>query len=319
MTSTRKVLKVLSFNLWYGGSKRNVSVADLTAFVRDVEADLIGTQEWLRWMNRETRRRANTAQELAEALGFHYVEASGIISRYPIRSVLRDTRGDVIGAVVLVDGVVVHFYNVHLAYHPYGPYQLTGKSYYNAQNDNHNLYDVTATSVSPELKQEHVDNVVHEAFACRMPIINDIINSIGIDNISIICGDFNEPSHLDDWGADATSPVGVRVEWPISKYLQSQGFCDNYHHLHLSDLKQQEQPQPQPQQQQQHQYRHPVQKTRVITWSIAEEDAGDVFDRIDFIYTCSSFEVIRCDLLSRPEMSDHKAVLSTLLINRSKI
>ncbi|MFC7644056.1 endonuclease/exonuclease/phosphatase family protein [Streptosporangium lutulentum] len=114
-------LRVMSWNLWYGGSKVKGARDKQVKFLLDHDVDVVGLQETA----------STSAQELAEALGWDYFQADsnlGIASRYPIvsRGPLPSASGlNGACARIRVDeerrqDIVV--WNAHLGYTPYGPY-----------------------------------------------------------------------------------------------------------------------------------------------------------------------------------------------------
>jgi hypothetical protein len=76
-------LRVLSRNLWHGGTKVDGHRAEQLKVILDTEADAVGLQQ----------TNGTAARELAEALGWHHHTAGqnlGVISRHPITVGLGD-------------------------------------------------------------------------------------------------------------------------------------------------------------------------------------------------------------------------------------
>jgi len=186
-------LRVMSWNLWYGGTKVADHRAKQLKVILDTEADVVGLQE--------TDRTA--ARELADALGWHHHQAGenlGIISRHPITARLGDPEVGFYGAAgvrLLVDGGhVVDVWTAHLQYTPYGPYEAA--------------FDGLP---SQEL-------IAHEEvrLAQMRQALRWITESGGAERPVILTGDFNSPSHL-DW---------PEVAWPVTRAAEEAGLRDSY-------------------------------------------------------------------------------------------
>ncbi|MFJ3671659.1 HAD-IA family hydrolase [Streptomyces sp. NPDC090106] len=158
-------LRVMTWNLWYGGTKVRDHRAKQLQVVAETGADVIGLQETY----------GSAAGELAEALGWHHHRAGknlGVISRHPITAVLGDPDVGFYGAAgVRVDTGCgeVDVWTVHLDYEDYGPYVTDG------------------------------DPTAHEGV--RLAQMRDTLARIDAtataDVPVVLVGDFNCPSHLD--------------------------------------------------------------------------------------------------------------------------
>ena len=186
-------LRVMSFNIWYGGV--SVDFGQVAAAVRAADADIVGVQE----------TEADLAR-LADAAGLPYVDESmHLISRYPLFSV---NRHGIRYAYAEVDrDRVVAVENVHLPCCPYGP----------------NLVKVGKPA------DEVAELERHGRLTAIEPYL-DPLSKLAEDGVPVfITGDFNSPSHL-DWTAEATEARGLpyALEWPTSKALADAGFRDSY-------------------------------------------------------------------------------------------
>ncbi|WP_369265347.1 HAD-IA family hydrolase [Streptomyces sp. R35] len=198
-------LRVMSWNLWYGGTKVDDHREKQLKVIAETGADVVGLQETY----------GNSARELAEALGWHHHRAGenlGVISRYPITARLGDP--DVgfyggTGARIRVDGgqegeqgggQEVDVWSVHLDYTPYGPYE--------ARFDG-----VPAAGL-----------VAHEAGRLEQmrEILRQIAESATDAGPVVLVGDFNVPSHL-DW---------PDVAWPVTMAAEDAGLRDSYREVH---------------------------------------------------------------------------------------
>ena len=201
--------KVLSMNLWFGGTKVDDYNRKQISAIAKSGADIVGLQE----------STYGHATLIADALGWHSWQGkdSSIISRYPISEKYGEIT-DTSGAVrIALDGddnqVVIH--NCHPSAYPYGPYLpcFDGKDA-NAMMDT-------------------------EQGSGRAGQIQDIINAMSdaLDNADkvpvLLTGDFNAPSHLDWTDATKDSHCGIgQFDWPTSKVPIKAGLTDSYRELH---------------------------------------------------------------------------------------
>lgn len=192
-----RALRVLSWNLWHGGTKVDDHRAKQLKVILDIEADVVGLQE----------TGGTAARELAEALGWHHHTAGenlGVISRHPITAGLGDPRVGFYGAAgarIRIDAVYeVDVWTAHLHYTPYGPYEAA--------------FDGLRAA----------ELIAHEEvrLAQMRDTLRRIAQSAGADRPVILTGDFNTPSHL-DW---------PDVEWPVTKAAEKAGLRDSYREAH---------------------------------------------------------------------------------------
>ncbi|KUN20978.1 hydrolase [Streptomyces antibioticus] len=152
-------LRVMTWNLWYGGTKVHDHRAKQLKAIAETDVDVVGLQETY----------GTAAGELAEALGWHHHRAGenlGIISRYPITAVLGDPDVGFYGAAgarIAVGGQEVEVWTAHLDYERYGPYEA--------------------------------EPLAHEEV--RLGQMRDTLRRIGQAAPVVLVGDFNCPSHLD--------------------------------------------------------------------------------------------------------------------------
>jgi HAD superfamily hydrolase (TIGR01509 family) len=190
---TPRELRVMSWNLWYGGTKVDDFRAKQLKVIAETGADVVGLQETY----------GTSARELADALGWHHHQAGenlGIISRYPITARLGDPDVGFYGGtgvrIRLDGGREVAVWSAHLDYTPYGPYE--------ARFDG-----------LPE-----AELIAHEdvRLAQMRDILRRIADSADEATPVLLTGDFNTPSHL-DW---------PDVGWPVTKAAQEAGLRDSY-------------------------------------------------------------------------------------------
>lgn len=204
-------LKVMSFNIWYGGEQ--VSFDQVVKAIKAADPDIIGLQE----------PDGNTGK-IAEAAGYPYVDARRhIISRYPLFDSgtgtppassglvysLNGVSAETVQAWVLVrPGKMVAMANIHLTSDPYGP---------EAVRDGKTL---------DEVMKIETDTRMPEA----LPVA-EALGKLAKSGVPLfLTGDFNSPSHL-DWTKDvvaARKAVKFPVEWPASKLFADSGLSDSY-------------------------------------------------------------------------------------------
>lgn len=201
-------LKVMSFNLWHGGTQVNDHRAKQVEFIQESGADVVTLQE----------SSGDSARQLGEALGWDHLQAGddlGTISRYDIVSdsgLPGDTGLVGFGVhIALGAGRQAAVWNVHLGYTPYGPYD-------------------TCFDNMP------VDRILErEAESGRTGQITDILAAMEADLADsarvpvLLTGDFNAPSHLDWTAATAGSHCGYAdIPWPTSVKPQEAGMVDSF-------------------------------------------------------------------------------------------
>ncbi|MFG2785240.1 HAD-IA family hydrolase [Streptomyces prunicolor] len=190
-------LRVLTWNLWLGGSKVDDHRTKQLKAIAETGADVVGLQE----------TGGSAAEELAEALGWHHHRAGenlGVISRHPITARFGDPEVGFYGAagvrIAVSEGHEVDLWTCHLDYTPYGPYE--------------SAFDGLPAA----------DLIAHEEV--RLAQMRDALGRIAEvadDAVPVVLvGDFNSPSHL-DW---------PDVEWPVTKAAADAGLRDSYREVH---------------------------------------------------------------------------------------
>jgi endonuclease/exonuclease/phosphatase family metal-dependent hydrolase len=234
-------LAVMSFNCWYQFSKVRDGLPKAIAAIKDGGADVVGLQECS----------VETADKLAEALGFHRVKSGTggvqIISRFPVLETFGVTGTDPTRAVAAkirgAAGREFILYNIHLYADHYGPYAAQPNG-------------ATAAQVGEE-----------EAKSSRPAQIAGILKSMASHLAQsevtpvILTGDFNSPSHLDWVEKTAASHSGIAaVLWPATVLPTQAGLVDSFRML----------------------YPDPV-ATPGTTWSTIHKET-EPQDRIDYIF-----------------------------------
>ncbi len=277
-TTGPEQIRVLTFNIQLDGINGLSGVVDL---IRKSNADVVGLQE----------SEQNTAK-IAQELGFNYMQKGGgaLLTRLPIDKVTDGGNGIVVHTP---GGKQLAFFDKHLFYKPYQPYQLLGIPYENAP------FIKTEAEAIDEAKKARgadVDNVLKDI---------DSLHDEGLP--TVLVGDFNEPSYL-DW-TEAAAKAGrhpAKVEWPSTKAFADHGFKDSYRQIWPDEMA------------------HPG-----YTWTptTKDNDPKDHHDRIDFILyrgegiKLKSAEIVgenaqNADIVVTPYPSDHRAVTAVFELGK---
>lgn len=281
-------LRVMTFNIWYGGDQ--VNFASAAEAIRKADADIVGIQE-----------PEGNLQRLAEAAGYAYVDTRrNILSRYPLfdsGTGRRKTAGTAPAGITALDeehlhawvmvrpGEVVAVANTHLSSDLYGP---------EAIRDGATLDAVLATE-----KKQRLPEAEPLLALRRLPANTPVF----------LTGDFNTPSHL-DWttAMQRVRPQVIRypVSWPVTRLLAEAGFKDSFREAHPD-------PTVAPGYTWTAGMPHPYVRPR------------ETIDRIDYIFTAGPVDTLRSELIGepagdgvdvaiKPYPSDHRAVVSTFKV-----
>lgn len=236
-------LSVMTFNCWYQLSKINGGLAKGVSAIKEAGADVVGLQECS----------VETADKLAEALGFHRVKSGAggaqIISRFPIIETFDITGMDPARAVAAkiraggTSGQDFIFYNIHLDAGHYGPYAARPT-------------DVTAQQVMEEEKKSQRDEQMAGLLGS---MVSHLEKS---DTVPVILtGDLNSPSHLDWVQKTSADHSGIaEVPWPATTLPTQAGFVDSFRLLNQDPV-----------------------ATPGNTWSTIHKE-NEPQDRIDYIF-----------------------------------
>jgi endonuclease/exonuclease/phosphatase family metal-dependent hydrolase len=205
--------KLLTFNLWVGGTQVNDYFVKQIRYLVETNADIIAFQETVK---------GRAAHRLAKAFGW-YIHSAGdnsIVSRYPINETFKTSHTS--GARVAFDGdksqVIV--WGVHLGYTPYGPYDFCRSKMTKAQVIQRE-YDSGRT---PQVIDVVEQMKPHIATSKNVPVF--------------VVGDFNAPSHLDWTEATASVHCGVGAfDWPTSIIPVEAGLTDSYREIYPDPVK----------------------------------------------------------------------------------
>lgn len=282
-------LKVMTFNLWHGGDGGKQPLSQTIRVIQEAGTDVVGVQEGY-GLEKENGTADNNAQKIAQELGWNFFPQNGygIMSKYPIVAHTPDSSGV---KLKINDDQFVWFFNTHLYYIPYQPYQLAQIKY-----GDYPFISTEAEAVfyANGARQKQVEQVVAS------------IQSVMKENVPIfLTGDFNEPSHL-DWTKRAAKAglCQLKVEWPSTKSFTAIGLKDAYRTIYSNEVK------------------YPGK-----TWTPVVSTEKEVHDRIDFIFFKGSkvelkkVEIIgenkqHADIVVTPYPSDHRAVVATIIVKK---
>jgi endonuclease/exonuclease/phosphatase family metal-dependent hydrolase len=283
-----ETIRVMSFNLWHGGDAGKQPLEQTIEVIKQSRADIIGLQETA-GLAPEGRPRPDRAAEIAERLGWHYVDQgdrTGIISRFPIIATTPRKWGV---KLQLPSGRQLYMFNAHFAHAPYQPYQLLDIPYEGA----------------PFLKTaEQAVRAARDARGAEVERLLAEVSAVESEGLPIfITGDFNEPSHR-DWteAASAAKLCPLCVEWPATKAVEDAGFVDAFRAV----------------------YPDPVERPgRTWTPTTQLTDPQDRHDRIDFVFVYGAAAQVKstklvgesrefADIIVAPYPSDHRAVVAEI-------
>ena len=287
-------LRVMSYNIHGGGVVQLKQPLSQTAkVIQAAKADIVGVQE--------TRSpRGDTLEDLAKLLGWNYDEGSCIVTRYEIVEHFKggkDYKGGI--KVKLASDKHAYIFNLHLASHPYQPYQLLGiRPKWHKNTNNITFIKTEAETIEWAKKARGLE---------IRKVLRQVKSIPDKDAPVFVVGDFNEPSHL-DW-TEAAAKAGrhpIKVEYPASTEMAKAGFSDSYRTIYPDEM-----------------------KNPGLTWSpkYKVDDPATHHDRIDFVYFKGKGLQVKdvrivgenkenADIVVAPYPSDHRAVVATFSLAR---
>jgi endonuclease/exonuclease/phosphatase family metal-dependent hydrolase len=283
-TADPNELKIMTWNLWYGGTKVNKYREKQIRFLTGAGVDVVGLQE----------AGGDHAKRLGEALGWNWHQdggdnSVGIISRLPIIK-RHNNIGRGSGVQLALKGDAskpFNFWSAHLTAYPYGPYSFC-------------LEKKSAAGVTAD-----------ENVAGRPSQIKNIIDGTKSQRDSgipfAIVGDFNAPSHLDWTSANKANHCDQSFDWPTSRIPVDAGLIDSFRKAH-----------PDPKSVSGYTW-SPIYPKNIDDW----EGQPEPQDRIDFIYGTDKLEVTGSEVrvagtpsvypnyVDNEWTSDHRCVVTT--------
>lgn len=257
-------IRAMTFNILHGGTELGQPLERTAEAIWLAEADIVILQE-----------RKHSLENLAPLLGWnaHPINDSvAILCRYPITNHFEHGV-----ETTLPDGTALHVFGVHLEAYPYGPYDLRD---------------------DPSLTPDALIDIARDTRHAQIrPVLAEIRRSLDSDNLVILGGDFNEPSHL-DWTvrmASAGRNFGRAVAWPTSQLVYEAGLADSYRQIFPDET-----------------------NMPAYTWTPLDGE-DEVHDRIDLMYHGPGVIPVSAavvgepgpytDLALEPYPSDHRAVV----------
>ncbi|KAI1070808.1 hypothetical protein LB507_006783 [Fusarium sp. FIESC RH6] len=213
-------LKVLSLNMWNGGTGVTNYHDKQVKFLASCGADVVGIQE---------DQQGRHVPRLADALGWYHWSSGGdvgILSKYPITQDYGVISGPARsgGVKIALDGSnkEINFFVAHLGYTPYGPYDTCFDHY-------------------------PVDKIIErEAQSGRTPQMKATLEGMksqlddADDTPVFLVGDFNAPSHLDYTEGLKEKNCGYSgIKWPTSVLPEEAGLIDSFRVAHPDPVKEQ--------------------------------------------------------------------------------
>ncbi|MGH3737789.1 MAG: endonuclease/exonuclease/phosphatase family protein [Micromonosporaceae bacterium] len=202
-------LKVMSYNLWFGGTRSKDYRTKQLRFLLSQNVDVVGFQESY----------STSARELADLLGWHHYQASyslGIISRYPITATdSSSTNGTMYGAGarIRLDAKYpqdIVLWTAHLHYTPYGPYDACHSQ----------------MTVEQILRREEQSGRPRQIAGILKKLAPDVGKAATTP--VFLVGDFNTPSHLDWTAVTKDTHCGYEIAWPTTVKVADAGLTDSY-------------------------------------------------------------------------------------------
>lgn len=285
-------VKVMSYNIFRGGTMRGQPLSQTVKVIQAAKADIVGVQE-------TKSPKAVNAEKLAQLLGWNYYEDhwSCILTRFEIVERFQVDRRKQGGIKVrLPAGQEAYIFNMHLPSNPYQPYQLLG-----IRPKWHKHWD------TPFIKTEaEAITAARKARGRDLSILLQKIRTLPDQQTPIfVVGDFNEPSHL-DWTPRAAQSGRhpIRVKYPTSLAMAKAGFADAWRTVYPDEM-----------------------KKPGYTWTPAmqAEDPKTHHDRIDFVYfrgtgvKLTEAKIVgeneeNAEIVVAPYPSDHRAVVATFTL-----
>ncbi|EGU72928.1 hypothetical protein FOXB_16562, partial [Fusarium oxysporum f. sp. conglutinans Fo5176] len=281
-------LKVLSVNMWNGGTEVTNYHDKQVRFFASSGADVVGIQE---------DQQGRHVPRLADALGWHYWSSGGdigVLSKYPITEsygiISGPSRSG--GVKISLDDKKqqINFFVAHLGYTPYGPYDTC----FNHLPVEKILQHEAQSGRTPQMKATLAGMKNQLAQADDTPVF--------------LVGDFNAPSHLDYVEGLKDKNCGYSgIKWPTSILPEEAGLIDSFRVAHPDPVADQG-----------------ITWSPIYIWN-SGYGKPEPRDRIDFILykgqglnVTDSRTVVVDDPKPEPNhrenewFSDHAAVLSTL-------
>lgn len=270
---------VLTFNMWQGGEAGGQPPDSSIKVIRNSGAKIVGLQEIYGYAPDGSSH--NNAAKIAGIMGWNLLDQGGygIMSEYPFSKITPSKKGV---KIEISRNRYIWFFNCHLNYIPYQPYQLANIKYgdFPFISDEKEAVAYADSARGTEVREYIIEilNIMTEGW----PVL--------------LTGDFNEPS-FQDWTRKAVNNnlCRLKVEWPSTKAFHGIGLVDAFRMIYPDEV-----------------------KNPGKTWS-SLDSPGEIHDRIDFVfYKGDQLIVSEAKTLGFPDgisgmgiegyTSDHRAV-----------
>lgn len=274
-------IKIMTFNMWLGGEAGKQPINKSIEVIQMANAGIVGAQETYG----NATPQADNSAKMAQSMGWNHIDQGdqdATMTKYEIIESTPSKRGS---KIKIGNNQFIWFFNCHLNYIPYQPYQLAAIKYGD--------YPFILT------EEEAIKWARSTRIAEVQKIIAEVKEKMKGKWPVVVTGDFNEPSHL-DWTQRAANAgiCKIKVEWPSTKSFTDIGMKDAYRTFRPNEVA------------------YPGK-----TWSSIDRP-GEIHDRIDFIfYTGSQLKLINCEIIGEASNktdiivsgypSDHRSVVAT--------
>ncbi|MDR8020159.1 endonuclease/exonuclease/phosphatase family protein [Nesterenkonia aerolata] len=198
-----RTLRLLSWNLWYGGEKMHEGADRQAELLAAERPDVVCLQEC--W--------GDAAARLGRRLGLSVAQQdfdNAILSRWPVQLLSTDTAPYATAAVVWTPEAPVLVWSVHLEHTDYGPYRA---------DELPRGAEAVFAQEGERLRDEQAEKIL-EVTAERLAELPE-------GTAVVVAGDFNVPSPQ-DWNG------GMRpaAQWPATARMLEAGFVDAFRSVH---------------------------------------------------------------------------------------
>lgn len=268
---SHRTLRVLQFNVWLGGTEVPGGRAGIIDTIATVAPDVVMLSE------SDPALVAGILADLA-ARGLTYFDNQSptdpaVISRYPI--VEHQYFSSWSKAVIDVEGTLVAAYAGHLEYRYYANYLPRGYGGGTPEPLETSEYGWDEIPTGPITDAALIAriNAASGRTAVTQEVLADAAEERARGRLTVLAGDFNEPSHR-DWTRRTRNLYdhnGVVMEWSTTKAIEDAGFRDSYRDIYPDPVRTPGFTWPSD---------NPGAATSQLTWA----PKADERDRIDFIF-----------------------------------
>ncbi len=230
LTGRAADITVLQWNVWQEGTKVKGGYDAIVNELVRLKPDFVTLSEVRNYHGVDfiAKLRASLAERGETYYGFR-TEDSGLLSRHPITDSvtvfpLNNDHGSIYRLRAEVNGRKIAVYTAHLDY--------LDDAYYNVRGyDGSTWREIPIPRTAHEVLERNDKSRRDEAIAAFLCYAGDDLRE---GYVSILGGDFNEPSYI-DW-CDATRDLfdhnGLAVPWPQTLTLAREGFVDCWRALY---------------------------------------------------------------------------------------